>query len=91
MTWNQIKNWTARDPLLSQVYLYTMQGWPRIVENDLLPYFRKKDEISTEGGCLAVIIPSGRADLHEDERLLDKCLQIVRRTPESIPASMGLA
>ena len=52
VTWNQIKNWTARDPLLSQVYLYTMQGWPRIVENDLLPYFRKKDEISTEGGCL---------------------------------------
>ena len=65
VTWNQVKNWTARDPLLSKVYQYTMQGWPGTVTDELQPYSRKKDEISTEGGCLlwgcrVIIPPQGR-------------------------------
>ena len=68
---NQIKNWTARDPLLSKVYRYAIVGWPTSVEdNDLLPYFRRRDEISAEGGCLLwgsriVVPPPARASIVE--------------------------
>ena len=59
----QIKNWTAHDPLLAKVYRYTMQGWPTAVgdDDDLLPYFSRREEISAEGGCLLwgcrIIVP----------------------------------
>lgn len=48
-----MKKLTQRDPVLSRVYLWVQQGWPdRTREEDLKPYFNRRDELSTEGGCL---------------------------------------
>ena len=56
---------TSKDSELSLVYRYCMVGWPddrasRISES-LLPYFRKRDELSVDNGCVLwgnrVIIP----------------------------------
>ena len=70
----QIKNWTKRDPVLSKVMQFTLQGWPTSCEEtELNPYTRRKWELSVEDGCLlwgrrVVIPPQGRsrvlAELH---------------------------
>ena len=53
---------TANDPLLSKVLLYTKEGWPREVDAQLLPFSRRKLELTIESGCLMwgikVIIPN---------------------------------
>ena len=58
----QIQKWTARDPCLSRVCHYAMQGWPAVVDTELIPYFRRREEISVQGGCLLwgsrIIVPS---------------------------------
>ena len=49
----QIKNWTARDPLLSKVKLYVQQGWPITqADVDISPFLRRKDELSIMNGCI---------------------------------------
>ena len=40
----QIKRWTDRDPVLSQVRRFLMQGWPPVVgEGELTPYAKRKN------------------------------------------------
>ncbi|KAK3726335.1 hypothetical protein QZH41_008960, partial [Actinostola sp. cb2023] len=70
-----IKDWTKRDPTLSQVLRYTLEGWPTTGNLDeLVPYSTKKSELTVEDGCLLwgarVVIPrQGRqnmlTELHE--------------------------
>ena len=53
---------TRRNPVLSKVYEYTLNGWPNHVsDNALKPYFSKKNELSVDNGVilwgLHVIIP----------------------------------
>ena len=36
----QIQQSTVKDPVLSKVWRYTRDGWPTIIPDDLLPYFR---------------------------------------------------
>lgn len=53
---------TAKDPLLSKVKYYTLNGWPIFVkEEDLKPYANKCTELSVENDCvhwgLRVVIP----------------------------------
>ncbi len=53
---------TRKDPLLSQVLDYTTRGWPnRVEDKELLPYYKRRTELSLEQGCLLwgmrVIIP----------------------------------
>ena len=39
----QIKQWTDRDPILVQVKIFLMQGWPPVVEDDgIKPYAKRK-------------------------------------------------
>ena len=48
----QIKNWTDRDPTLSKVRRLVQTGWLQSEptdDPDLLPYFRRRYELSTEG------------------------------------------
>ena len=59
-----IRDHTRRDPVLASVLRYYELGWPSALkpkDADLLPYFRKRDELSIEGGCLLwgsrVVIP----------------------------------
>ena len=56
---------TRKDPILSRVYGYTMEGWPAKLEDnvseEMRECHRRKTELSTEQGCLIwgnrVVIP----------------------------------
>ena len=53
ISFNHISRWTARDPIMSKVLQYVLQGWPVTLKNEsLLPYFRRKEELSVENNCL---------------------------------------
>lgn len=65
----KVKQWTARDPVLSQVMQFVLQGWPSAVEdNQLQPYFTRRNELSVHAGCLLwgsriIIPPQGREEV----------------------------
>ena len=72
---SQIRNRTRRDPLLSWVYRFVMEGWTAQVDQDLLPFSKRKEELSTLDGCLlwgkrVIVPPSLRrsilCELHDD-------------------------
>ena len=48
----KIKQWTERDPLLSCVKQYVLQGWPSVCDAELQPYYCQRDELSVDGGCV---------------------------------------
>ena len=58
----QIAKATQKDPILVQVYNYTLSGWPLSITDNLQPYYRLRNELSTLHGCLTwglrTIIPS---------------------------------
>ena len=61
---NKVANYTRTDPVLSKVssFVLGLQSWPSLdVNDDLKPYFNRKDELSIEKGCLLfgsrVVIP----------------------------------
>ncbi|CAF4638013.1 unnamed protein product, partial [Rotaria sp. Silwood2] len=58
----QISKATQKDPILIQVYNYTLSGWPLSINDNLQPYYRIRNELSTSHGCiiwgLRTIIPS---------------------------------
>ena len=64
-----IKEWTKRDPILSQVLLFILEKWPtKIKSEELNPYFTKRSELSIEDGCLlwgtrVVVPPQGRSKI----------------------------
>ena len=67
VTYSQIGVWTDRDPTLSKVRKWVQEGWPARAQRDpdLQPYCQRRDEVSTEGGCLlwgsrVVVPPRGR-------------------------------
>ncbi|XP_063894989.1 uncharacterized protein K02A2.6-like [Helicoverpa armigera] len=53
ITSKDIKQATASDKILSRIVTYTQSGWPLTCSDDLIqPYFRRRNELYTEGGCL---------------------------------------
>ena len=67
----QIKTWTAHDPVLSQVQDPVLQGWTTTTEPELLPYQRRRDELSIHDGCTLcgnriIVPPPGRAEVMSD-------------------------
>ncbi|XP_023204972.1 uncharacterized protein K02A2.6-like [Xiphophorus maculatus] len=58
----QVAQATRRDMDLSKVYQYVMEGWPTVTDESLKAYHNKRNELSTERGCVLwgtrVIIPS---------------------------------
>ena len=59
---SQIRLWTRRDPLFSRVLRHLNEGWPNSCrEEELLPYYSKRTELSVHDGCLLwggrVIVP----------------------------------
>ena len=63
VTASDIRRETARDPVLSQVFLRTRDGFQQHDDNEQLkPYIQRKDELSIHDGCLMwgiwVIVPS---------------------------------
>ena len=64
VTAHTIREHTRTDPQLSKVLRYCELGWPSSLpegDQSLLPFFRKRSELTTEAGCLLwgsrVIIP----------------------------------
>jgi transposase InsO family protein len=61
----QIKLWTDHDTTLSRIRTWVLEGWPdkgsTDDDPDLQPYFRRKNELSSEGGCVLwgnrVVVP----------------------------------
>ena len=62
ITASDIAEETSKDSVLSLIYKYVMEGWPqRGVEDNLKPFYHRKDQLTTDQGCLLwgtrVIIP----------------------------------
>ena len=61
-----IRQWTRRDPVLSKVYQFTLNGWPHHCPDvQLHPYFSRKAELTIEGGYVLwgnkiIVPPHGR-------------------------------
>ena len=63
-----IRQWTARDPVLSTVYRYVQDGWPTSgvpMSPDFGPYKCRESELSSQGGCVlwgarVIVPPQGR-------------------------------
>lgn len=71
----QIKHWTAKDVILSQVHEYTLKGWPAQTDTHFKPYQQRQTELSVRYGCVLwgarVVIPTkGR----------DKILKLLHQT-----------
>ena len=63
----KIKLWTARDPVLSQVLQFVLQGWTSEVDA-LKPYFIRREELSVHAGYLlwgaqVIVLPQGRDEV----------------------------
>ena len=62
---SQVKHWTKRDPILSQVLQYVLAGWPQHLPSDapqtLFPFWQRQLELSTHDGCILwgnwVVVP----------------------------------
>ena len=62
ITASDIAEETSKDSVLSHVYQYVMEGWPQGgVEDNLKPFYQRKDQLTTDQGCLLwgtrVIVP----------------------------------
>ena len=72
ITAKDIAKFTLKDPELSKVLQYTLNGWPNYVPDETLkPYFTRRTELSVDQNCLLwglrVIIPENlRSKLLED-------------------------
>jgi hypothetical protein len=81
----KIKQWTAKDPLLSQVL---QTGWPNeLPEGKFKPFVSRKDELSSLDGCILwgsriVIPPQGRTftlqELHDTHPGCSKMKSLAR-------------
>ena len=66
---SKIKLWTARDPVVSQVLQFVLQGWPSEVEEETpKPYFIRREELSVHASCLLwgsriIVPPQGREEV----------------------------
>lgn len=73
MTASDIKAWTEKDPLLSQVRMFVSTGWPSSCQHlgdEMKPYWSRKDELSIFDNCLLwgsriIVPPPGRKLLLE--------------------------
>ena len=83
----KLRLWTDRDPVLSQVKQFLLNGWPATVQGpDLQPYFTRKDELSVHGGCImwgarVIVPPQGR----------DEVLNILHDSHPGIVRMKGIA
>ena len=53
ITVSQVRMWTRRDPLPSQVYHFVQNGWPSTkLSPDFQPFITKRGELSIADNCL---------------------------------------
>ena len=64
-----VQEWTKRDPVLSKVHPFTLNGWSHHCQNvQLHPYLSRKAESTIESGCVlrgnrVIVPPQGRAQV----------------------------
>ena len=62
VTASRIEKATRYDPVLHKVLLYTQQGWPDNVSDNLKPFYHRRNELTVESNCIMwgirVIIPN---------------------------------
>ena len=67
----QIRSWTDRDPILSQVRHMLLKGWRDLGRKEFRPSHQRREEMSVQDGCVLVgsrvIIPSVRRSKVMDE------------------------
>ena len=82
-----ISQWTNRDRILSRVRQFLLLGWPRLVDEEMFPFDRRKDELSVENGCILwgsrVVVPvklqnSVLALLHEGNPGISRMKSLAR-------------
>lgn len=58
----QISKATRKDAELSRLHRYVMEGWPKKVSEEQKVYYKKKEELSVEQGCVLwgtrVVVPA---------------------------------
>ena len=58
---NKIAQMTLTDPILSKVLTFVQQGWPNQVQDELQPYYTRRNELTIEANCLLwgrkVVVP----------------------------------
>ena len=61
MSVSELRSATRADPLLARVRHCLQQGWPHKIPPELLPYWRRRGEMTLEGDCvlwgMRVVIP----------------------------------
>jgi len=70
----QVKLWTQRDPVMSQVLHFILNGWPQQITSELKPFHNRCTELSVEDNCIlwgnqVVIPPQGRQQLLDEIHL----------------------
>lgn len=88
LDYNKLRASTASDAILSRVFSYIEDGWPRECEiKELGPYFNRKNELYTELGCILwghrVVIPAScrekvLRELHEAHMGIVKTKSLAR-------------
>ena len=70
ITFNQLKQWTTQDPILSKVHTLLLQGWQYSNDPNLKPYQVRHNELTVCDGCVMwgsrVVVPqAGRKSVME--------------------------
>ena len=52
LSYKEMSLWTSRDPILSPVYQYVVNGWPDQCSDEFKAYKVHADELSTYDGCI---------------------------------------
>jgi hypothetical protein len=65
ITADHIREWTRRDPVLSKVAQYLLEGWSDLEDKTLTVFSNRREELSLQDGCIlwgnrVVIPPQGR-------------------------------
>ena len=57
VTAHEIKVFTSKDPVLSNVLRFVLNGWPiTAVSEQLKPYYRRREELSHFEGCIILLL-----------------------------------
>ena len=71
VTASHIKDWTSKDPVLSQVVRFILTGWPEKLPAEMTAFRSKKEELSVMDGCVlwgtrVLVPPPGRKQILEE-------------------------
>ena len=71
VTASHIKDWTSKDPVLSQVVRFILTGWPEKLCAEMSAFRSKKEELSVMDGCVlwgtqVLVPPPGRKQILEE-------------------------